>query len=87
MHPALYFAMLFFSVIIFPWWMVRRMQRVKEMMRSDDTSPRSQDTDEFISSEGGLVYGKKHALNEDLLSADKSAAAMPDIVKTLEGRR
>ena len=88
MHPAIYFLMLLFSIILFPWWMYRRMKRVKELMRQpDDAQSRSAKTEEFVKSEDGLVYGKAHSVDDDLLAADKAGSAMPDIVKTLEGRR
>jgi len=35
----------------------------------------------------GLIYSRDTRINEELMEADKTAMAMPDIVKTLEGRR
>jgi hypothetical protein len=80
------------SVTVWPWWMYRRMKFVREqgMAQSRESrlsKPVQPSFEEGTKAADGLIYGRDININEELIEADKNAASMPDIVKTLEGRR
>ncbi len=80
------------SVTVWPWWMYRRMKFVREqgMAQSREarlSKPVQPNFEEGTKAPDGLIYGRDSNVNEELIKADKNAASMPDIVKTLEGRR
>ena len=72
--------------------MVKRMRAVRRKMnelsrRKREEQPWRPSVEDIVKREGELGYQRNYAVNEELIEADKTGAAMPDIVKTLEGRR
>jgi hypothetical protein len=66
-----------------------KVQRQLNATREEkDIAPHYRDKlEDFVKREGNLTVTKSLAANEDLIAADKRVRAMPDIIKTLEGRR
>jgi hypothetical protein len=92
MWELLWLIALVFSIVAWPTWMIRRMKRIQRQLvdhdAHEDSAPHYHErSEEIVRSDKGFVYAKSHEANPDLIAADKKAAEMPDIVKTLEGRR
>ncbi len=78
--------------VVWPVWMVRRMRHVRALMAERDRAERAKkpyrpDFDDVVASADGLVMSRANRDTDALIDADKAATAMPDIVKSLEGRR
>jgi hypothetical protein len=94
MQELLFFALLFLSVVVWPIWLFRRMRKVREMTSGPDRDvaerrqamPWQPYTDE-IKGEDGLTYARPMDTDPDQISAERSTAEMPDINKTLQGKR
>jgi hypothetical protein len=92
MWEVVWFLLLGFSVFVWPVWMYRRMKSVQRQLNDtrgeQDTAPHYRERmEDLVKREGNLTVTKSLEANEDLIAADKRAREMPDIVKTLEGRR
>jgi biopolymer transport protein ExbB/TolQ len=92
MWEVIWFLVLGFSIFVWPVWMYRRMKKVQRQLNATreetDTAPHYRDKmEDLVKREGNLTMTKSLEANEDLIAADKKAREMPDIVKTLEGRR
>lgn len=94
MQELLYLALLFFSVIVWPFWLFRRMRKVRQMTSGLDKDfierreamPWQPYVDE-VKGADGLVYGRPMDADADHISAERSNNEMPDITKTLQGKR
>jgi hypothetical protein len=92
MWEVVWFLVLGFSIFVWRVWMFRRMKKVQRQLNATreekDIAPHYRDNmEDFVKREGNLTVTKSLAANEDLIAANKRARAMPDIIKTLEGRR
>lgn len=90
MGEMLWLFFLIFAIILWPVWMIKRMRDVRAQMSVKTREAREPVKPAFVDAVrnvDGLVYAKSSDINEELIEADKNATAMPDIVKTLEGRR
>jgi hypothetical protein len=90
MAATFWLLFLIFAVTVWPVWLIRRMRRVRAQMSAktrDEHEPFKPGFTDEVRRVDGLVYAKSDEHNEELIAADKQSTAMPDIVKTLEGRR
>ncbi len=90
MAEILWMFLLVFALVVWPVWMIRRIHYVRAEMSAKTREGRESFKPGFIDAirnVDGLVYARSGDINEELIDADKQATAMPDIVKTLEGRR
>lgn len=94
MQELLYFAFLLLSVVVLSVWLFRRMRKVREMTTGIDrdvaerreTMPWLPYVDE-VKGADGLTYAWPKDADPDQISAERSSAEMPDIAKTLQGKR
>jgi DNA-dependent RNA polymerase auxiliary subunit epsilon len=92
MSALIWMIFLFLAVVVWPWWMIRRMRWVRAQSAAESRAklaekPYQPNFIEGAKGADGLTYGRDTYVNEQLIEADKNASSMPDIVKTLEGRR
>jgi hypothetical protein len=92
MGDLIYLVTLILSVTLLPYWMYRRMLRVRaqvyEQSRLRDAQGlRSEDFVEGERDADGNMAGRAVSFDAQLSEADKAAAAMPDINQTLQGKR
>lgn len=92
MWEMIFFLLLGFSIFVWPFLIYRRMKSVQRTLNAvrenKDAAPHHRHRmEDVVKQEGGLTYGKSIEENEELITSDKKAREMPDIVKTLEGRR
>lgn len=81
--------MLFFSVVVFPVWLWRRMKRVQQLARDaiDERPERNEAAwEETSASADGLHHGRAHGFDPLLAKVSRDAEGADD-VKNLEGRR
>lgn len=77
-------------LVMWLFWARMRMirnHRWHDLGREDDVLPDIQPYEEFDRSEGGLSYGRTMNFDQTLSDVGKRAGAMPDIDKTLLGKR
>lgn len=93
MAELLWIAALFISVVAWPVWLWRRMRKVRELVDATGSEqeparhPREQTEEIAAQGADGYTLVKIHDGNADLIAADKAAREMPDIGKTLAGKR
>jgi hypothetical protein len=93
MYEFLLLSALVLSLTVVPWWLFRRMKSVQRQAtvtvqhRREKIPPAAPPIDETIGEEGGIAYQRRYEVNQSLIDADKEAAALPDITKTLSGNR
>jgi hypothetical protein len=94
MQEMIFFALLFLSVVVWPIWLLRRMRKVRAMtsgLDRDVTERREampwQPYVDEVKGDDGLIYARPMDTDPDQISAERSAAEMPDINKTLQGKR
>ena len=82
-----------FGIPIAAMWLIRARLRVirdhrwHDLGREDDAIPDVHPYEEFERTEDGLSYGRVMNFDPTLSDVSKRADALPDIDKTLQGRR
>lgn len=82
-----------FGIPLFVVWLfyarlrMIRSHRWHDLGRDEDALPDVHPYEEFERTEDGLSYGKTMNFDPTLSDVGKRAGAMPDIDKTLQGRR
>lgn len=83
---------IFGAPVFVMWLFFARLRMIREhrwhdLGREDDAMPDIQPYEEFERTEDGLSYGKTMNFDPTLSDVGKRAGGMPDIDKTLQGRR
>ena len=92
MNEAIYVFLLVFAVFVWPIWLFRRMRKVQRIANARAAAKRepvmvvTPYVDEVHTADG-TVQARPMEFDADLLAADKRAAEMPDIERTLIGKR
>jgi hypothetical protein len=90
MYEVLLIVGFFLSITLVPWWLFRRMKRVRQLAYDaarDNAQPDTRPTEDTLGVDGDLSFQHRNDADNLLIEADKQAAAMPDIGKTLSGQR
>ena len=93
MAELTYLMLLVFAVSVWPVWLYRRMKKVRTMThaRTSETEdePRFNNVsyvDEAYAPDG-TILARPMEFNEALFAADRRAEELPDIERTLQGKR
>lgn len=92
MSELIYLLVLFGIPVLVMWLFWARMRMIRghrwhDLGREEDALPQIQPYEEFDRSEDGLSYGRTMNFDQTLSDVGKRASAMPDIDKTLQGKR
>jgi hypothetical protein len=93
MAELTYLMLLVFAVIVWPVWLYRRMKKVRAMThaRPTDTEDEPQFNNVAYVDEAyapdGTILARPMAFDEALFAADRRAEELPDIERTLLGKR
>jgi hypothetical protein len=92
MSEAIYLILLLFTIFVWPIWLYRQMRKVQRVASARVAKKREPQlhTTPYVDEQhaaDGTVLARPMDFDEALLAADKREAELPDIERTLLGRR
>jgi hypothetical protein len=92
MNEAIFLILLVFSIFAWPIWLYRRMRKVQRIANARVAEKREPESNvlPYVDEErtaDGTILARPMEFDEVLHAADKRAAELPDIERTLIGKR